>query len=63
MAKPEKQWRILPEFEGRVTFESECKHVVLSNTLSQEVLADLAKHPQASAYLVQAAPNTEPDVQ
>lgn len=62
MAKPAKVWHVLPEFEGRVTLETECKHVVLSNKLSQDELAEIAKNPSAAAFMDLIAPTAQTDV-
>lgn len=61
MAKKEKVWRVLPEYEGRVTIESECKPVVLSGDLSQEQLLELSKNPVAAGFLECATQNVVPD--
>ena len=61
MAKNEKVWRVLPDFEGRVTFETECKHVVLSNELSQQQLSAIAELPAAAAFMEFAAQPAQND--
>lgn len=53
MAKANKVWRVLDEFDGRVTFEQECKHVVLSNKLTQQELSAIAENPAALAFMKQ----------
>ncbi|MDQ6479807.1 hypothetical protein [Dyadobacter sp. LHD-138] len=61
MAKIAKVWRVLEKYEGRVTLETECKHVVLSNKLSQEELADIAKNPSAAAFMELVPASTQTD--
>lgn len=50
MAK-KKEWRVLPEYDGKVTLEQEGTGVVLSNALTQEQLADLAAGPLAAGFM------------
>ena len=62
MAGKVKVWRVLPEFEGRVTMEQECKHVVLSNKLTQEQLTEAAKNPNVVCFMESVAQTAAPDV-
>ncbi|GHB64026.1 hypothetical protein [Persicitalea jodogahamensis] len=57
-----KEWRVLPDYDGRVTLEQEETGVVLSNSLSQEVLADLAKNPIAAGFMERTTVNDTADV-
>lgn len=52
-----KEWRVLAEFDGRVTLEQEGTGVLLSNELSQAQLAELAKDALAVGFLEQVAVN------
>lgn len=55
MARTNKVWRVLAEYDGQVTLEQESKHVIISNNLSQEELAALALNPVTVAFLEQVA--------
>jgi len=61
MPKTEKVWRVLPKYEGRVTVETECKHVVLSNKLSQEQLSAFAENPSVAVFLELTAQPAQTD--
>lgn len=50
MAK-KKEWRVLPDYDGKVTLEKEGTGVVLSNALPQEQLAELAEDPMAAGFM------------
>lgn len=56
MAK-KKEWRVLPEYDGKVTLEQEETGVLLSNALPQDKLAELARTPLASGFMKQVAIN------
>ncbi|TDB69096.1 hypothetical protein [Arundinibacter roseus] len=49
--RKKKEWRVLPSYEGKVSLEQQGTGVVLSNALSQEQLAELAKLPLAAGFL------------
>jgi hypothetical protein len=51
MAKQPKVWRVKADYDGTVTLEQECKHVVLSNRLSQEDLAEIALNPVVVGFM------------
>ena len=50
-----KEWRVLAEFDGKVTLEQEGTGLTLSNTLPQSTLADLAKGELAAAFMEKVA--------
>lgn len=60
MAKRSKQWRVKPEYDGRVTIEKENHHVVLSSKLSQEQLASLVQLPNVAAFLERVTLKVQP---
>lgn len=43
MAKKQKMWTVPAEYAGTVSLETQGNRVVLSNSLSQDVLAELAR--------------------
>ena len=51
MARKVKVWRVRPEYDGRVSIESEKKRVLLSGKLSQAKLIELSKIPLALGFL------------
>ena len=61
MARTNKVWRVLAEYDGQVTLEQESKHVIISNNLSQEELAAIALNPVTVAFLEQVAQPTVTD--
>lgn len=46
-------WRVQAEYAGRVAIESGINHVVLSDDLTQEQLALLAKSPLVAGFMEQ----------
>jgi len=62
MAKKEKLWAVTPEFDGVVSLEQEGNYVTLSNSLSQESLAEYAKDVLVVGFLRHVTPNLETDV-
>ena len=50
-----KEWRVKAEYDGKVALESEETRVVLSNSLPQDQLAELAKDQQVVGFLEKAA--------
>lgn len=54
MAKT-KEWRVKAEYDGKVALESQKNRVVLSNSLPQEQLAELAKNELAAGFLERTA--------
>ena len=61
MAK-KKEWRVLPEFDGKVMLEQEGTGVTLSNGLPQATLAELAKGRMAVGFLEKVPVNDTNDV-
>lgn len=57
-----KEWRVLPEYDGKVTLEQEGTGLTLSNELPQTTLAELAKGELAAGFMSQAAVNDTTDV-
>lgn len=61
MGKTNKVWRVIAQYDGKVTLEQESKHVIISNKLSQEELAAIALNPVAIGFLEQVAQPTVAD--
>jgi hypothetical protein len=56
------EWRVLPEYDGKVTLEQEGTGLTLSNELPQTTLAELAKDALAVGFLEKVAVNDTADV-
>ena len=61
MAK-KKEWRVLPEYDGRVSLEQEGTGVVLSNALPQEQLAELAQDAMVAGFMERTTVTPTTDV-
>lgn len=57
-----KEWRVLAEFDGKVTLEQEGTGLTLSNGLPQSTLAELAKGRLAVGFMGKVAITDTNDV-